>query len=147
MTDFSHSLLLSVKTLRRRLPAKGWFSTYIWYRGGGLTSKLVPTRNPPTSSMAPMTLLWKPKGVGRVGFDISIAVGGFCIGLKLEISVEFFIVRLNFFSRHTYIVYSCGIVPMRLQSVEYLKVGQINKTLLTRSSDRLYIYIYIYIYI
>ena len=47
---------------------------------------------------------------------------------------------------------------MRLQSVEYLKVGQINKTLFTRSSDRFYIkeskrthrfsviYIYIYIY-
>ena len=57
--------------------------------------------------------------MGRVGFDISIAVGGFCFGLKLDISVEFFIVRLDFFSRHIYIyiyiyilniVYSCGIV-------------------------------------
>ena len=28
---------------------------------------------------------------------------------------------------------------MRLQSVEYLKVGQISKTLFTRSSDRFYI--------
>ena len=41
--------------------------------------------------------------MGKVGFDISIAVGGFCFGLKLDISVEFFIVRLDFFSRHIYI--------------------------------------------
>ena len=58
--------------------------------------------------------------MGRVGFDISIAVGGFFFGLKLDISVEFFIVKLDFF-RGIYIyiyiyiyilniVYFCGIL-------------------------------------
>ena len=78
--------------------------------------------------------------MGRVGFDISIAVGGFYFGLKLEISVEFFIVRLDFFSRHIYIysrvLFSSHNIYIYIYICVYVYIYMY-----------MYIYIYIYIYI
>ena len=80
--------------------------------------------------------------MGRVGFDISIAVGGFYFGLKLEISVEFFIVRLDFFSRHIYIYIVASFFPLIIYIYIYIYI-----CICICIYVYVYIYIYIYIYI